>query len=189
MEGFLTVDSSKNYNELDEMVVHICHHFSFRKNGWKWLSAKGLMILLGVSTPHEKSLVKAALERLEVKQKTCSYLGSLYGKATGIFYLMPPPAEWLQPLVEELKKQCYQQHCKRCGVVIPIDRSHHYCAACVALIKEEKKKTPKPKNCIICGQLFTPAFNNHKCCSPQCSAINKKQYYTNRSKKSDSQRD
>lgn len=168
------------------MVGYIYHHFSFRKNGWKWISDKGLMLLLGVDTPHEKSLVRAALQRLEVKQKTCSYLGSLCGRSRSIFYLMPPPAEWLRPLVEDLKKQCHHQHCKRCGVVIPIDRNHRYCPECEALRKEEKKKIPKQKICIICGKLFHPTFNNQKCCSAECSAINKKQYIINRSKQNNS---
>jgi hypothetical protein len=95
---------------------------------------------------------------------------------------MPPPAECLQPKVEALKKQCHQQKCKRCGSVIPIDRNHHFCADCVALRKEEKKKTPNPKICIICGELFIQTFNNQKCCSAECSALNKKQYNANRSK-------
>jgi hypothetical protein len=179
----------ENLEEIQKMVVYVYRHFLWRKNDWKWLSDKGLMLLLDISTPHDKSLVRAALEWLAVKQKTCSYLGALSGKQRSKFYLMPPPVEWLQPMIEDLKKQCHHQKCKQCGAVIPISKNHLYCADCDALRKAEKearkqkrKQTPKPKTCIICGVSFAPTARNQKCCSAECSVINKRQYNAKRSK-------
>jgi hypothetical protein len=51
----------ENFEEIQQMVVVLRRNFCWRKNGWKWISFKGLVLLLNITSTYKKMLLKAAL--------------------------------------------------------------------------------------------------------------------------------
>lgn len=156
------------FDEITDMVRLLHHSFSFYKNdGWKWISQKGLYLLLDIDSTLEKYQLHYALERLNIKSKHTTLNDTLY-EQSGVFFYLPAYKPHLQDKVDELKKQ--------------------------VIHRELKPPTFKPKPCLYCGTVFLPQARSEKYCCDECKTTVKRNrareyYHKKKRKQSDSQRD
>lgn len=161
------------FDQISGAVRLLYRHLDFyRPHRWRWMSDKGLFLLLDIESAFDKKLIRFALERLEINKKNTSSKSSFLPNG-GIFYLLPEPKSHLQEKVNELKALIVKQtekHCLGCGGLI--DGLKKYCTDCAEKRNAESRKRyaekiRKVKVCPICGTAFNP-YGKQKYCSENC---------------------